>query len=188
MVCASADSSASEVSCTCRYQRSTCQSRNTTRSEETARLHPYSVSGAPRQRSIFARDAAEYVASHVRGMKSSKLSSSSTTNTSISTRTSMLLVSFSFVNEDLRIYFRQFFPHGRWILLDTKENMAKERIDKREGHFYKNQTEQTEQTEPSSPCLRLPHHQQQLPVVSISLPPPCKNLAVIPFFFRSFDR
>ena len=99
-----------------------------------------------KERNDFARDAAEYVASHVRGMKSS-LSSSSTTNTSISTRTSMLLVSFSFVNEDLRIYFRQFFPHGRWILLDTKENMAKERIDKREGHFYKNQTEQTEQIE-----------------------------------------
>jgi len=47
------------------------------------------------------------------------------------------LVSFSFVNADLRDAFRSRFPLARWILIDTSEAEAQGRIEKREGHFYK---------------------------------------------------
>lgn len=47
------------------------------------------------------------------------------------------IVSFSFVNTDLRDVFRSRFPHAKWILIDTQENEATRRITMREGHFYK---------------------------------------------------
>lgn len=48
----------------------------------------------------------------------------------------IVVVSFSFVNTDLRDAFRTAFPDAHWILVDTDENLAKERIVQREGHFY----------------------------------------------------
>lgn len=47
------------------------------------------------------------------------------------------LVSFSFVNSDLRDIFRRHFPHAQWILLCTAPDEAQRRIDQRQGHFYK---------------------------------------------------
>jgi hypothetical protein len=47
-----------------------------------------------------------------------------------------LLVSFSFVNEDLRAVYRQRFPDAIWILMDTDEVESQRRISIREGHFY----------------------------------------------------
>lgn len=51
------------------------------------------------------------------------------------------VVSFSFVNTDLRDVFRQKFPQARWFLVDTSEEEANDRILKREGHFYKGKVE-----------------------------------------------
>jgi hypothetical protein len=47
------------------------------------------------------------------------------------------IISFSFVNTDLRDTFRLRFPNAIWALVDTKESEAEERIRTREGHFYK---------------------------------------------------
>ena len=57
----------------------------------------------------------------------------------------VLLVSFSFVNTDLRDAFRQRFPAAHWILLDTPEPEAQRRMDVREGHFYKGNSNKTKQ-------------------------------------------
>ena len=47
------------------------------------------------------------------------------------------LVSFSFVNADLRDAFRARFPAARWVLMGTSDALAAERVAQREGHFYK---------------------------------------------------
>ena len=47
------------------------------------------------------------------------------------------IISFSFVNTDLRIEFRKRFPDSVWILVDTSKELAEERILSREDHFYK---------------------------------------------------
>lgn len=47
------------------------------------------------------------------------------------------VVSFSFVNTDLREVFRSRFPKATWILIDTTEMESKRRLEQREGHFYK---------------------------------------------------
>jgi gluconate kinase len=47
------------------------------------------------------------------------------------------IVSFSFVNTDLRDIFRERFPKAEWILIDTTEEECTKRINEREGHFYK---------------------------------------------------
>ncbi|KAI2490703.1 hypothetical protein MHU86_23864 [Fragilaria crotonensis] len=49
----------------------------------------------------------------------------------------ILIVSFSFVNTDLRHAFRQRFPRALWALVDTSEDEAQRRIEERRGHFYK---------------------------------------------------
>jgi gluconate kinase len=46
------------------------------------------------------------------------------------------LVSFSFVNEDIRAVYRERFPDAIWVLIDTDEIEAQRRISLREGHFY----------------------------------------------------
>ena len=46
-------------------------------------------------------------------------------------------MSFSFVNEDLRNFFRVRFPSARWFLVDTDVETAGRRIRARSGHFYK---------------------------------------------------
>lgn len=62
------------------------------------------------------------------------------------------VVSFSFVNTDLRDIFRERFPKAGWFLVDTSEEEAAERILKRQGHFYKGKvetpTEKEKQTRP----------------------------------------
>jgi len=47
-----------------------------------------------------------------------------------------VLVSFSFVNTDLRDIFREKFPCAVWVLVDTSEEEANKRIRQRKGHFY----------------------------------------------------
>jgi len=47
------------------------------------------------------------------------------------------IISFSFVNTDMRVEFRNRFPHSEWILVDTSKDLAEERILSREDHFYK---------------------------------------------------
>ena len=49
----------------------------------------------------------------------------------------MTIVSFSFVNTDLRTVFGQRFPHAKWALVDTTPEEAHCRIEQRQGHFYK---------------------------------------------------
>lgn len=71
------------------------------------------------QRREFALSACDYV--------DSKLSADSAPT----------IISFSFVNTDLRDVFRERFPHAGWALMDVTDKVAKERIDAREGHFYK---------------------------------------------------
>lgn len=48
-----------------------------------------------------------------------------------------VLVSFSFVNTDLRQDFREKFPHAIWALIDVTNDLAEERIKQRQDHFYK---------------------------------------------------
>ena len=47
------------------------------------------------------------------------------------------IVAFSFVNNDIRNVFRKRFPLATWILVDTTDSLAQNRIDQRIGHFYK---------------------------------------------------
>ena len=46
------------------------------------------------------------------------------------------VVSFSFVNDDLRDSFRKQFPEATWALVDASDALAGERIASRDGHFY----------------------------------------------------
>jgi gluconate kinase len=51
------------------------------------------------------------------------------------------VVSFSFVNNDLRDVFRSRFPFATWVLIDTPDEEAKLRIEQRKGHFYQGKIE-----------------------------------------------
>jgi energy-coupling factor transporter ATP-binding protein EcfA2 len=51
------------------------------------------------------------------------------------------VVSFSFVNTDLRDVFRSRFPLATWVLIDTADEEAKLRIEQRKGHFYQGKIE-----------------------------------------------
>ena len=53
------------------------------------------------------------------------------------TESSVVVVSFSFVNDDIRIIYRRRFPNAIWILVDVNDDLASERILMRRGHFYK---------------------------------------------------
>jgi gluconate kinase len=57
-----------------------------------------------------------------------------------------LIISFSFVNTDLRDVFRERFLHARWVLIDTNDAEAQHRIDQREDHFYKGARAQKKET------------------------------------------
>ncbi len=48
-----------------------------------------------------------------------------------------IIISFSFVNIDLRDHFISRFPHAKWALVDVPDSVAQNRINSREGHFYK---------------------------------------------------
>jgi gluconate kinase len=62
-----------------------------------------------------------------------------TRTTVVPEATTITIVSFSFVNTDLRNVFRQRFPYATWVLIDTTEMEAQRRIEQRQGHFYKGQ-------------------------------------------------
>ena len=79
------------------------------------------------QRQDFANVCCDYVGSHTNSHHHDDVAATSV----------VLLVSFSFVNVDLRDSFRDRFPGTRWILIDTSESEAQRRIEQRQGHFYK---------------------------------------------------
>ena len=70
------------------------------------------------ERQTFASDAAEYVRTESDG------------------KDTVCVVSFSFVNDDLRVSFRERFPDATWALVDASDALAGERIASRDGHFY----------------------------------------------------
>ena len=70
------------------------------------------------ERRAFASDAAEYVVTESDG------------------KGAVCVVSFSFVNTDLRDSFRERFPDATWALVDASDALAGERISQRDGHFY----------------------------------------------------
>ena len=70
------------------------------------------------ERQAFASDAAEYVTTESAG------------------KDACCVVSFSFVNDDLRDSFRERFPDATWALVDASDALAGERISQRDGHFY----------------------------------------------------
>ena len=70
------------------------------------------------ERQAFASDAAEYVTTASEG------------------KDACCVVSFSFVNDDLRDSFRERFPDATWALVDASDALAGERIASRDGHFY----------------------------------------------------
>jgi gluconate kinase len=49
----------------------------------------------------------------------------------------IVIISFSFVNTDLRDIFAEEFPLARWIHINTSESLAEKRLAAREKHFYK---------------------------------------------------
>ena len=70
------------------------------------------------ERQAFASDAADYVSTESDG------------------KDAVCVVSFSFVNVDLRNSFRARFPEATWALVDASDALAGERIASRDGHFY----------------------------------------------------
>jgi hypothetical protein len=84
------------------------------------------------ERYTFANTACQYV----KGQYTEHISKASH---EISEKT-IIIVSFSFVNEDLRQTFQQSFSDGIiWILIDTDPDTAQHRINNRTNHFYKGQ-------------------------------------------------
>jgi len=73
------------------------------------------------ERGAFVADACEYVDLELAKRRGSD---------------SACVVSFSFVNEDLRAAWRAHFPQAAWCLVDTSAASADIRIAQREGHFY----------------------------------------------------
>ena len=70
------------------------------------------------ERQAFASDAADHVVTASAG------------------KGACCVVSFSFVNVDLRDSFRARFPEATWALVDASDALAGERISQRDGHFY----------------------------------------------------
>lgn len=86
------------------------------------------------QRIVFAENACDYVAKE----QQQQQQSNDVTKHLIS------VISFSFVNTDLRDVFRSRFPEAEWILVDTSPEEANRRIQQREDHFYKQETSDTD--------------------------------------------
>ena len=86
------------------------------------------------QRNQFALSCCDYVKESIH-----KFTESSVTNCSSPSaiKPILVIVSFSFVNDDLRINFRNEFPNSHWILIHTNELEAQRRIEQRSDHFYK---------------------------------------------------
>ena len=67
-------------------------------------------------------------------------------------QTLLVIVSFSFVNDDLRINFRQQFPNSYWILIHTSDKEAQRRIQLRDNHLYKGKPQHPSDSVDSSAC------------------------------------
>jgi gluconate kinase len=76
------------------------------------------------QRKKFASDCCDYVRKELKEMPGAAPDQA-------------IIISFSFVNTDLRDVFRSSFPKATWILIDTSKEEATRRIDARQDHFYK---------------------------------------------------
>ena len=80
------------------------------------------------ERRAFALDACQYV----------EKSFSSPENLSDQSDSDAIVISFSFVNNDLRDIFRERFSNAVWMLVDTNPVVAEYRIANRDpDHFYK---------------------------------------------------
>lgn len=91
-----------------------------------------------KEREIFAIDACDYVSRELE-------------NASID----VSVVSFSFVNDDLRAIFRRRFPNSIWLLIDTDENEANNRVMQRTGHFYKGKSPKAEPSDKPRQHLKI---------------------------------
>lgn len=97
------------------------------------------------ERTTFASDACDYVEKQItiHQQQQQQVATSPTAPTDGGTNNDddlvlmACVVSFSFVNTDLRDVFRLRFPTSTWILIDTTEEEATRRIRERKGHFYK---------------------------------------------------
>jgi hypothetical protein len=91
------------------------------------------------ERIEFAEKACDYVQRSIE----EKLTTVDTDNTKEEGIINLVsIVSFSFVNTDLRDVFRKRFPKAQWILIDTNEEEATNRIHQRRGHFYTGEKQQ----------------------------------------------
>ena len=94
------------------------------------------------QRNQFSSSCCEYVNQSLRKFSQSNFATTISPSNSVDKQI-LVIVSFSFVNDDLRINFRQQFPNSHWILIDTSEIEAQRRIRQRSDHFYKGKPCQT---------------------------------------------
>mmetsp|Transcript_26611 Transcript_26611/g.25480 ORF Transcript_26611/g.25480 Transcript_26611/m.25480 type:complete len:244 (-) Transcript_26611:252-983(-) len=88
------------------------------------------------ERHDFAIHACNYVEKEIQRSKQAQ----NNNNPSLSL---FALLSFSFVNNDLREVFRTRFPNAIWMLLDVMDQTAQERIETRSGHFYNGNNKKT---------------------------------------------
>lgn len=107
------------------------------------------------QRNQFAISCCDYVNESIQKFIQSKTCTFNITPPSVGQQI-LVIVSFSFVNDDLRINFRQQFPNSYWILIHTSEVEAQRRIQQRSNHFYKGKPLHTE----SESSIGSPHHHQ----------------------------
>lgn len=94
------------------------------------------------ERIQFALSACDYVDSQIQQQHRQKQRLTEQQQQHITIKTTYL-ISFSFVNTDLRDTYRSRFPNATWVLVDTNEKEAQRRIDAREGHFYNGEVSST---------------------------------------------
>lgn len=82
------------------------------------------------QRNKFAVSACDYVDKEINNLGGKYIKDDNE-------KQPLIIISFSFVNTDLRDVFRSRFPNAKWALVDIDDVTAQDRIEKREGHFYK---------------------------------------------------
>jgi gluconate kinase len=78
------------------------------------------------ERIVFAKQSCDYVDGAIKAKRDAVEGANNI----------VCVVSFSFVNTDLRDVFRSRFPNSEWILIHTTEDEATNRINQRKGHFY----------------------------------------------------
>ena len=83
------------------------------------------------EREVFARSCCDYVDSALLQEQMKKITTVDASNTLCA------IISFSFVNTDLRDSFRSRFPSAEWVLIETDQEEANKRINERQGHFFK---------------------------------------------------